>query len=108
MIAAMVCVTAVACVLLLRVERAPAQQRFQLYSIDETSPANGKTVKSVYRFDRVTGKAWRISSRPFEVSRDAQHDPMVNWADGWEEMPESPEAAVAKEQAEIKTILQKP
>ena len=28
-------------------------------------------------------------------------DPIVMWADGWEEMPESPEAAVAKTQAEL-------
>lgn len=107
-IAAMVCVTAIACALLLRGERVPAQQRYQLCSVDETSSSNGKTLKSVYRLDTVTGKASRVSSRPFEVSRDAQHNPMVNWADGWEEMPEPPGAAVAKEQAEIKRTLQKP
>jgi hypothetical protein len=96
-IAAMACATAIICVLL-RVERAPA--RYQLYGIDETSSGNGKTVKSVYRLDMISGRTWRVSSKPFVASGDLQHNPLVNWADGWEEMPESPEAAVAKAQAE--------
>ncbi len=93
------CATAIICVALLRVERA-SRQRFQLYGVDETA-LDGKTVKSVYRIDTVSGKTWRVKSKAFFTgTQDAQHKPMVNWADGWEEMPESPEAAVAQEQAE--------
>src|SRR6266496_5338342 len=98
-ITAMVCATAIVCVLLLRVDRAPVPPRFHLYGIDETSSADGKTIKSVYRLDTISGRAWRISSKPYQFSQDAQGKPMINWADGWEEMPESPDAAIAKSQA---------
>lgn len=101
MITVLACATAIACTALLRVERGPAQRRYQLYSTDETSMANGKTFKSVYRLDTVSGKTWRMSSSPVQTTaQDAQHNPVVTWADGWEEMPESAEAAVAKAQAE--------
>jgi hypothetical protein len=101
LITAMACATAITCVALLRVERPSTQQRFQLYGVDETAPATGKMVKSVYRIDTVSGKTWRLTSKPFFTgSQDAQHNPMTSWADGWEEMPESPEAGMAKEQAE--------
>jgi hypothetical protein len=94
------CATAITCVVLLRTGRAPEQPRYQLYSMDETSSASGKTVKSVYRVDAVSGRTWRISSNPLQTGAvDAQHKPVVAWADAWEEMPESPETAVAKEQA---------
>lgn len=100
-ITAMACATAIVCAALLHVERVRAQRRYQLYSIDETSSASGKTVKSVYRLDTVSGKTWRMSSSPVQTTaQDAQHNSVVTWADGWEEMPESPEAAVAKAQAE--------
>jgi hypothetical protein len=40
-----------------------------------------------------------MSSNPVTTTaQDAQHNPVIDWADGWEEMPESPEAAVAKAQ----------
>ncbi len=96
------CATAIACVALLRVERTPpAQERYRLYSIDETSNTNGKTVKTVYRLDAVTGKTWRIESKPVSTGvQDAQHNPLVSWADAWEEVPESTDAAAAKLQAE--------
>ena len=98
-------ITVLACVALLRVERtpaSPAQERYRLYRIDETSNANGKTVKSVYRLDVTTGKTWRIASSPVATgAQDAQHNSVVSWADGWEEMPESTDAAVAKMQAEF-------
>jgi hypothetical protein len=100
-ITAMTCATVIACAVLLRVERTGAQRHYQLYSIEETSSANGKTVKSVYRVDTVSGKTWRMSSNPVPTTaQDAQHNPVVTWADGWEEMPESPEAAVTKAKAE--------
>jgi hypothetical protein len=100
-IAAMACATAIICVLLLRVEYAPAQQRYQLYGVDETAPATGKTVKSVYRIDMLSGKTWRVNSKAFLTgTQDEQNKPMLNWADGWEEIPESQDAAVAKEQAQ--------
>ena len=100
-ITAMACATAIACAAWLRFEHAPAQQRYQLYSIDETSSANAKTVKSIYRLDTVSGRTWRMSSNPVQTpAQDAQHNPVVTWADAWEEMPESAEAAVAKAQAE--------
>lgn len=89
---------AITCAVLLRVDH---PSRYQLYGIDETSSADGKTVKSVYRLDTISGKAWRISSKPYQFSQDAQGKPMINWADGWEEMPESPDAAVAKSQQEL-------
>jgi len=95
----MACATAIICVALLRVERASTQQRFQLCGVDETA-GNGKTVKSVYRIDTVSGKTWRVTSKPFFTgAQDEQHNPLASWADGWEEMPDSPEAAIAKEQA---------
>jgi hypothetical protein len=94
------CVTAITCVLLLRVELHPAQPHYQLYGIDETAAATGKTVKSVYRLDVISGRTWRVSSSPFQTgAHDAQHNPVVTWADGWEELLESPEAAAAKAQA---------
>jgi len=99
------CATAISCVVLvlLRVEHAPAQPRFQLYNVDDTSEASGKTVKWIYRLDTVSGKTWRMSSNPAVMSEDAQHKPIIaTWGDGWEEMPESPEAAVAKAQAEFR------
>jgi hypothetical protein len=95
------CATAITCAMLLRADRSPLQPRYRLYSIDETSSANGKTVKSVYRLDTIRGRTWRLSSNPVQTAaQDAQHNPVVTWADGWEEMPESAEAAVAKAQAE--------
>jgi hypothetical protein len=101
LITAIACATAIICVALLRIEHASTQQRFQLYGVDETAPGTGKTVKSVYRIDTVSGKTWRVTSKAFFTgSQDAQHNPMTSWADGWEEMPKSPEAAAAKEQAE--------
>ena len=94
------CATAITCVVLLRVQRSPEQLRYQLYGLDETSSTSGKTVKSVYRVDIITGRTWRVSSSPLQTGAvDAQHKPVVAWVDAWEEMPESPEAAVAKEQA---------
>src|SRR6266576_1243892 len=104
-ITAMVCATAIACVLLLRDDRAPARRRYQLYSIDETASPSGKNVKSVYRLDTITGKTWRITANPVPTgSKDSQNNPIVLWPDGWEELPESPEAAVAKAQAELRAI----
>jgi hypothetical protein len=101
-ITVLACATAIACVALLRVERTPAQDRYRLYSFDETSNANGKTVKAVYRLDVTTGKTWRIASSPVATgAQDAQHNSIVSWADGWEEMPESTDAAVTKMQAEF-------
>lgn len=92
--------TVITCVLLFRDRRGPEQPRYQLYSIDETSAASGKTVKSVYRLDTISGRAWRISSSPVQTGAlDAQHKPVVTWADAWEQLAESSEAAVAKEQA---------
>lgn len=97
------CVTAIACALLFREERASHAPRYVLYGMDETSSANGKIVKSVYRIDTITGKTWRVSSNPIPIGgQDPQHNPTVTWADGWEEMPESAEAAIAKAQAEWK------
>jgi hypothetical protein len=94
------CATVITCVLLFRDRRVPEQPRYQLYSIDETSAASGKTVKSVYRLDTISGKAWRISSSPLQIGAvDGQRKPVVAWADAWEEFAESSEAAVAKEQA---------
>src|SRR6266849_6736080 len=97
-ITGMACATAITVAALLRVERAPAQQRYQLYNVDDISPASGKTVKWVYRLDTVSGKTWRMSSNPAVISGNE----IATWADGWEEMPESPEAAVAKAQAEFR------
>jgi hypothetical protein len=86
--------------MLLRDRRAPEQPRYQIYSVDEISPASGTTVKSVYRLDTISGRTWRVSSSPLQTGTvDAQHKPVVAWADVWKEMEESPEAAVAKEQA---------
>ena len=97
------CATAITCVVLWRGDRTPEQSRYQLYGVDETSSANGKTMKSVYRVDTISGKTWRMSSNPvpIPVGGDPQH-PTVNWADAWEEMPESPEAGVAKAQEEYR------
>ncbi len=101
-IAAMACATAITCTLLLRIDKAPAHRRYQLYSIEETSSANGKNVRSIYRLDTVSGKTWRISSNPVPTAaKDSQNNPMVIWAAGWEELPDSPEAAVAKAQRAI-------
>lgn len=84
--------------------RVPA--RYLLYGVDETVAAIGKTVKSAYRIDTVSGKTWRIESKPFFTgSHDAQNKPMTSWADGWEEMAESPDAAVAKQQAEFRAAM---
>jgi len=103
-ITAVACVTAIICVVLLRTEATSTHQRFQLHGLDEIG-LDGKTVRSVYRIDTVTGKTWRVKSKPFYTgTQDAQNKPMVNWADGWEEMPESPEAAVRKEQAEWQAV----
>ena len=99
-ITVLACATVITCVLLFRDRRGPEQPRYQLYSIDETSAASGKTVKSVYRLDTISGRAWRISSSPLQTGAvDAQHKPVVGWAVAWEELAESAEAAVAKEQA---------
>jgi hypothetical protein len=101
-ITAMACATAIICAALLRVERAPGQQRYQLYNVDDVSSVSGKTVKWVYRLDTVSGRTWCMSSNPVPTKgQDAQHNPIIMWADGWEEMPESPEAAVAKTQAQL-------
>jgi hypothetical protein len=60
----------------------------------------------VYRLDIITGKTWRMSSNPVPTaSKDQQNNPIVMWADGWEEMPESPETAVAKAQAEYQRAV---
>jgi len=105
-ITAMACVTAIICTLLLRVDRAPAHRRYQLYSIEETSSANGKNVKSIYRLDTISGKTWQLSANPVATdSKDSQNNPIVMWADGWEELPESREAAVAKAQAEYQHAI---
>ncbi len=97
----MACTTAVACVLLLRVQRQPEASRYQLYSVEETASPSGKNVKSVYRLDTISGKTWRLSANPVPTaSKDSQNNPIVMWPDGWEELPESPGAAVAKAQAE--------
>ena len=94
------CATAITCVMLLRDRCTPERPRYQIYSVDETSSASGKPVKSVYRLDKITGRTWRISSSPLQTGAvDAQHQPVVAWADAWEEIAESAEAAVAKEQA---------
>jgi len=50
----------------------------------------------------ISGKSWRVSSKPAFVSEDSQHNPVVLWAYGWEEMSESPDTAVAKAQAELR------
>jgi len=85
------CATAITCVVLLRVYRPPEGPRYQLYGVDETSSENGKTVKSVYRVDTITGRTWRVSSSPLPTGAvDAQHKPVAAWVDAWEEMPESP------------------
>ena len=105
-ITAMACATAIICALLLRVERAPTHRRYQLYSIEETVSPSGKNVKSVYRLDTISGKTWRISSNPVPTaSKDSQGNPITMWPDGWEELPESPEAAVAKAQAEYQRAI---
>jgi hypothetical protein len=97
------CATAVICTILLRADRVSTQPRYRLFSFDETAAGNGKTVKSVYRIDTLTGKAWRISSSPVDVGAyDAQKNPVMAWADGWEEIAESRELAIAKVQAEWK------
>ena len=76
-----------------------AQHRYELHAVEEIAPANGRVVKSVYRFDTVTGKAWRIGANPVQTN---PQDPkaIVIWAEGWEEVPESLDLAVAKAQAE--------
>jgi hypothetical protein len=101
------CATAITWVILWRGDRTPEQSRYQLYGVDETSSANGKTMKSVYRVDTISGKTWRMSSNPvpIPVGGDPQH-PTVNWADAWEEMSESSEEAVAKEQARWRGALE--
>ena len=105
-ITAMICATAIACVLLLRHDRVPVHRRYQLYSIEETATPSGKNVKSVYRIDTITGNTWRITANPVPTaSKDSQNNPIVMWPDGWEELPESPEAAVAKAQAEYQRAL---
>ena len=99
-ITAMACATAIVCVLLLRVERPPAQPQYQLYSLDEIYPQSGETGKSVYRIDTFSGRTWRITWKAFSTgTKDEQNKPMLSWADAWEEIPESPDEAVAKEQA---------
>jgi hypothetical protein len=93
------CATAITCAVLLHL----AHPRYQLYGIDETSSYNGKTVKSVWRLDTISGKAWRKSSRAGlnkTLGNDEQGNPRFIIGEGWEEMSESPWAAVAKEQAE--------
>jgi hypothetical protein len=99
-ITAMACAAAIVCVLLLRVERTPAQQRYQLYSVDEISPRDGTMIKSLYRLDAVSGKTWHLSTKAFLTGTNDEHNkPMISFADGWEETSESPDEAVAKEQA---------
>ena len=101
-----ICATAITCVVLLRGGCASEQPRYQLYSMDETSAESGATVKSVYRVDTVSGRTWRISSTPFDTGTfDAQHKPVIAWADAWEEMPESTKAALAKEQASWQQLI---
>jgi hypothetical protein len=99
-ITAMACATAIACVLLLRIERTPAQQRYQLYSVDEISPLDGKTIKSFYRLDAISGKTWYLKPKPFFTgTNDEQNKPIISYAYGWEETSESPDEAVEKEEA---------
>jgi len=96
----MACATAIVCVLLLRVERPPAQPQYQLYSLDEIYPQSGEKGKSVYRIDTFSGRTWRITWTAFPTgTKDEQNKPMLSWADSWKEISESPEEAVAKEQA---------
>jgi hypothetical protein len=96
------CATAITCVVLLRLDRSSAQPRYQLYGIDEISPFDGKTVKSVFRLDTISGKTWRLSSNALATGVDK---PSFDFADGWEEMPESPEAALAKGRAKWDRVL---
>jgi hypothetical protein len=54
-----------------------------------------KARKYVYRLETISGRTWRMSSWPLMTDRkDDQGKPIVGWADGWEEMPESREAAL--------------
>ena len=94
----MACATAIICVALLRVERAPAQQRYQLYNLEDISEASGKTIKSIYRLDTVNGRTWRMSMKPALTSGMR----IITWGEGWEEMPESLEAGVTKAQEEFR------
>jgi hypothetical protein len=68
---------------------------------DRTSDANGQNAKSIYRLDTISGKTWRMTSKPIVSPPDAQHDKpsMLTWANGWEEMSEI-EAALVKAKAE--------
>jgi hypothetical protein len=106
-ITAMICATTIACVLLLRDDLAPSRRRYQLYSIEETASPSGQNVRSVYRLDTISGKTWRISANPVPTeSKDSQNNPLVMWPEGWEELPESPEAAVAKAAAEYQRAVE--
>jgi hypothetical protein len=97
------CATAVTCAVLLRPNYSSPQPRYQLYSVEDISDATGKTVKWVYRLDTTSGKAWRMTSKAAintMLGKDEKGNPRLMWGDGWEEMAESPDAALVKERAE--------
>ena len=99
-IAIVACAVAIICAVLLR-DRLSPQPRYQLYSVEETSDANGQNAKSIYRLDTISGKTWRMTSKPIVSPPDAQHDKpsILTWANGWEEMSEI-DAALVKAKAE--------
>jgi hypothetical protein len=96
----MACATVITSAVLLR-DRMSAQSRYQLYGVEDTSDATGKTAKYVYRLDTINGKTWRMTSKPIVRPPDAEHPQpaILTWADGWEEMSEI-EAAIAKAKTE--------
>jgi|SRR6516165_6834307 hypothetical protein len=99
-IAIVACAAAIICAVLLR-DRLSLQSRYQLYSVEETSDAIGQNLKSIYRLDTISGKTWRMTSKPIVSPPDAQHDKpsILTWANGWEEMSEI-DAALVKAKAE--------
>src|ERR1043166_4684444 len=50
---------------------------------------------------RLAGKHGGFHRNLTKFSQDAQGKPMINWDDGWEEIPESADAAIAKSKSRV-------
>ncbi|MGC1322359.1 MAG: hypothetical protein WA849_09270 [Candidatus Udaeobacter sp.] len=75
------CATAIKCAVLLHL----AQTRYQLYSVEDTSAVNGKTVKEIDRLDTISGKTWRMTEKPAinrAAGKDEQGNPRIIWGEG--------------------------
>lgn len=85
------------------------RQHYQLKSVDETTRDGNHTVKSLYRMETTTGHTWHLESSPvWTGSHDTAGQDIVVWADGWQEIPESTELAIAAERKRIAAAARLP